>query len=183
MAQEPSSMSRDEIVKTISDFYTFLTTYPFLPVTAIRTPPSEGWPKEYHQIWRKMANQLYQSPELEANRWQLCEQEVPLRTCGRGTGTSRSCVLFDRWEALWNLAGTLTQFSILNGPQPQEPAGSIWRLYPTKPHPRVLRSLQRQDVGSIVGVVQDLYQGLSGKPSEVVGGGQRVTGTDSSGFH
>lgn len=56
MAQSPSTMSRDLIVNAISNFYTFLTTYPFLPITAIKTPPSSGWPEEYLQIWRKMGN-------------------------------------------------------------------------------------------------------------------------------
>lgn len=54
MAQTPPTMSREDIVKTISDFYTFLTVYPFLPASAIKTPLSSGWPEEHRQVWRKM---------------------------------------------------------------------------------------------------------------------------------
>lgn len=55
MAQRPRTIDRDEVVETVSNFYTFLTTHPFLPASSIKKPPSEGWPEEYCEIWRKMS--------------------------------------------------------------------------------------------------------------------------------
>jgi hypothetical protein len=45
------AIPRNEIISIISNFYTFLTTHPFLPASAIKTPPPEGWPPEpYYKI-------------------------------------------------------------------------------------------------------------------------------------
>jgi hypothetical protein len=55
MSQNSSTMSRDEIVESVSRFYTFLTTHPYLPSSAIKTPPPAGWPEEYREIFCKWA--------------------------------------------------------------------------------------------------------------------------------
>jgi hypothetical protein len=55
MAQIPPTIGRDEIVEIVSNFHTFLTTHSFLPASSIKKPPSEGWPEEYREIWRKMS--------------------------------------------------------------------------------------------------------------------------------
>lgn len=77
-------MSREEIVETISNFYTFLTAYPFLPTSAIKTPPSEGWPEEYREVWRKMGKSeevidlLAHLPYIDDKNWLWYHDTKPI---------------------------------------------------------------------------------------------------------
>lgn len=47
-------MDRNEIVEIVSKFYNFLVTHSLLPASTIKTPPTEGWPEENRQTFRKM---------------------------------------------------------------------------------------------------------------------------------
>ncbi|KUJ07832.1 uncharacterized protein LY89DRAFT_789496 [Mollisia scopiformis] len=79
-----TTISHDEIVAIITKFYTFLTTYPFLPATAIKTPPSEGWPEEYCDIWRKMGKSeevvdlLARLPYIDDDNWVWYHDTMPI---------------------------------------------------------------------------------------------------------
>lgn len=77
-------MHRDEIVKTISTFYTFLVTNTLLPTTAIKTPPSKGWPEEYRQAFRKMGKSeevvdlLSHLPYIDDPNWEWLNETKPI---------------------------------------------------------------------------------------------------------
>ncbi|KAF8859994.1 hypothetical protein BDZ45DRAFT_672908 [Acephala macrosclerotiorum] len=83
-AQNPSPLSRDNIVELVSNFYTFLTTYPFLPASTIKTPPSEGWPEEYREIWRKtgkcdeVVDLLAHLPYIDDENWLWYHDTKPI---------------------------------------------------------------------------------------------------------
>lgn len=80
----PENRCRDEIVKIITDFYTFLTTYPFLPATAIKTPPSDGWPREYRNVWKKMGKSaelidlMAHLPYIDDKDWEWFPETKPI---------------------------------------------------------------------------------------------------------
>ena len=54
MGELAPPVSRDEIVKATTSFYTFLTTFPYLPPSAIQTPPAGGWPQSDREVFRKL---------------------------------------------------------------------------------------------------------------------------------
>ena len=77
-------MSCNDIVESVSNFYTFLTTHPFLPASAIKAPPPEGWPKEYRQVFRKMGKSdevvglLSQLPYIDDDNWEWFSDTKPI---------------------------------------------------------------------------------------------------------
>jgi hypothetical protein len=84
MSQNSSTMSRDEIVESVSRFYTFLTTHPYLPFSAIKTPPPAGWPEEYREIFCKMGKAeevvdlLSHLPYIDDDNWEWFHDTKPI---------------------------------------------------------------------------------------------------------
>jgi hypothetical protein len=84
MAQNPPTINRDEIIHIVSNFYNFLTTHPFLPASSIKKPPSEGWPEEYREIWRKMSRSeevidlLTYLPYIDDDNWLWFHETMPI---------------------------------------------------------------------------------------------------------
>lgn len=82
-------MECDKIVKIISAFYDFLVAHKNLPASAIKTPPSEGWPEEYRQAFRKLGksedvvNLLSHLPYIETDGaelriWEMIYETKPI---------------------------------------------------------------------------------------------------------
>jgi hypothetical protein len=84
MAQIAPTISRDEIIEIVSNFYTFLTAHPFLPGDSIKKPQSEGWPEEYRDIWRKMSRSeevidlLAHLPYIDDTNWLWFHETMPI---------------------------------------------------------------------------------------------------------
>ncbi|CZR68625.1 uncharacterized protein PAC_18524 [Phialocephala subalpina] len=82
-------LSRDEIVAIVTNFYTFLTTYPFLLPEHIKTPPASGWPSSTVDIWRKMGKSeavldlLAHLPYIDASYWDWFSDTKPINYIGR----------------------------------------------------------------------------------------------------
>jgi hypothetical protein len=84
MAQNPPTINCDEIIDIVSNFYNFLTAHPFLPASSIKKPPSEGWPEEYREIWRKMGKSeevvdlLAHLPYIDDANWVWFHDTMPI---------------------------------------------------------------------------------------------------------
>ena len=81
-------LTRDEIISIITNFYTFLTTYPFLHPENIKTPPASGWPSSIVDAWRKMGKSeavldlLAHLPYIDAPDWQWFPDTKPINYIG-----------------------------------------------------------------------------------------------------
>lgn len=51
-------LKSDKFVKVVSDFYHFLTTFPYLPAFCMKVTPQNGWP------CRESLNKLQKSAEV-----------------------------------------------------------------------------------------------------------------------
>ena len=84
MTQIEATTDRDEIVKIISDFYSFLSTFPYLPSSSIRAPPHEGWPEDIRETFRKMGKTdqvvdlLSHLPYLNTTAWEVFPETEPI---------------------------------------------------------------------------------------------------------
>jgi hypothetical protein len=101
MTQNPPTIDSDEIVEIVSNFYTFLTTHPFLPGSSLKTPPSEGWPEEYREVWRKMGRSkevidlLSHLPYIDDANWHWFHETMPINY----TGSLNLRRINDNWES------------------------------------------------------------------------------------
>jgi len=77
-------MNHKEIVQIVTRFYTFLTTHPFLPASAIKTPPPDGWSDEYRAVFCKMGKSdevlelLCHLPYIEDDNWVWFHDTKPI---------------------------------------------------------------------------------------------------------
>ncbi|TVY34491.1 hypothetical protein LSUB1_G006724 [Lachnellula subtilissima] len=77
-------VTHDEIISTITNFHTFLTTHPFLPASSIKTPPLEGWPAEHRETFRRMGKSpqvidiLSHLPYIDSPTWVWFHDTKPI---------------------------------------------------------------------------------------------------------
>jgi hypothetical protein len=84
MTQIEATTDRHEIVKIISDFYNFLTTFPYLPASSIKAPPRDGWPEDVRETFRKMGKTdqvvdlLSHLPYVDSSAWEVFPDTEPI---------------------------------------------------------------------------------------------------------
>jgi hypothetical protein len=88
MSESPRHASRDDIVAAVTSFYDFLTTFPYLPPSAIETPPPEGWPESDRAVLRKLGKTdfvvelLSHLPYICDRAWHVGYDTQPLHYIG-----------------------------------------------------------------------------------------------------
>jgi len=88
MGEFPRNVSRDDVVEAVTSFYNFLTTFPYLPPSAIQTPPPEGWPESDREIFRKLGKSdvvvdlLSHLPYIDTRDWHIGYDTQPIHYAG-----------------------------------------------------------------------------------------------------
>jgi hypothetical protein len=89
MVQASPQISRDEIVSIVSKFYDVFTAFPYLPASAILTPPLTGWPEETRQTFLKMGKTdavvdlMSHLPYIDSENWEILHETKPLSYVSR----------------------------------------------------------------------------------------------------
>lgn len=177
---------RDAIARALQSYYTLLTEFPYLPSSAIATPPAEGWGPQHRAVFGRLGKSatvvdvLSHIPYLSTEEFQLNYDTAPLdwrgfrvkqaldlqsgAGAGASAGSGEGGVVslaqaslepmlqtipdnvisltrpsnYGRWLLLDVDAGTMTDYSVLGGPDPkatdeEREAGAVWRKFETRP--------------------------------------------------